>query len=122
MKKVDFNTDAFWSAVKRKNMSELLVFAFTAGGEDEAAEVAKNTTRMTDAAITRIKEALGSPTKLDYADETEPDSNLTELIKQLENAIAKGKKKKAKKFYTALAEEGLSGSEMDKYKKAIKEL
>ncbi len=60
MKKEVLNTDAFWSAVKRKNMSEILTAAFIAVGEDEVAGIAKETTRMTDAAITRMRSALGA--------------------------------------------------------------
>ncbi len=60
MKREVLNTDAFWSAVKRKNMGEILSAAFIAVGQDEAAEIANDTTRMTDAAITRMRSALDS--------------------------------------------------------------
>jgi iron uptake system EfeUOB component EfeO/EfeM len=132
MEKVDFNSDAFWSAVKRKDFSAVLAIAFAAAGEDEAAVVANDTTRMTDAAIKRMREALGSetevvedsdkaidPSELDYADE---GNELIELTEGIEKAINAGKKKKAKKLFKELKATGLKGSEMDKIKKAIKEL
>jgi iron uptake system EfeUOB component EfeO/EfeM len=130
--KVDFKSDAFWSGVKRKDFSAVLAIAFTMAGEDEAAEIARNTTRMTDAAIKRMRDALGretevvedsdkaiDPSELDYADE---DNELIELTEGIEKAIKAGKKKKAKKLFKELKATGLKGSEMDKIKKAIKEL
>ena len=56
-----FNDDALWGAVKRKNVQDVLAFVFTECGYDAAAEVAKSTTRMTDQAITRMREALDAP-------------------------------------------------------------
>jgi VIT1/CCC1 family predicted Fe2+/Mn2+ transporter len=128
MEKVDFKSDAFWSAVKRKDFSAVLAIAFAMMGEDKAAEVARNTTRMTDAAITRMKDALGGEVEteepLTYADDlvTDEGNELIELTEAIEKAIKEGKKKKAKKLFKELEATGLKGSEIKQIKKAIKEL
>ena len=139
-----FNDDALWSAVKRKNVQDVLAFVFTECGYDAAAEVAKNTTRMTDQAITRMREALDAPveTEVEEVDQTELDTNeldtneldtnelaeemvenkLITLEKDIVDAIKKGKRKKAKKAWDALAATGARGSVMKDLKRQIKKL
>jgi len=125
MGKPNFNTDAFFSAVKRRDMHDLLVIVFNETGFDAAAQVAKDSTRMTDAAVRRIRTALGAT--LTYADDVKDEkeevkNELEELIGAIKTAIESGKKKKAKKAFKALKATGVSGSEIDKLKKQIKEM
>lgn len=141
MSKPDFNTDAFFSAVKRKDMHDLLVIIFTETGFDKAAQEAKEMTRVTDAALRRIRDTLNSdeevvdevveeerkPEELTYADdlvkdEEEVENELVKLIDDVKSAIESGKKKKAKKAFKALKATGVSGSEIDKLKKQIKKM
>ena len=136
-----FNDDALWSAVKRKNVQDVLAFVFTECGYDAAAEVAKSTTRMTDQAITRMREALDAPLETDTkevedsdkaVDQTELDTDekaeemvenkLITLEKDIVDAIKKGKRKKAKKAWDALAATGARGSVMKDLKRQIKKL
>ena len=133
------NTDAFWSAVKRKNIPEVLGMVFDAMGETEASELAKNTTRMTDLAIRKMRDALPTveelegemsddmgveesdkaidPEELDtdeYAEAmvTETEENeIKSIIKEGKKLIKKGKEKKAKKLFK---KHGLGGSEIEK--------
>jgi len=124
------NTDAFWSMVKRKSISEMLEVVFTAVGEEEAARLAHDTRRMTDLAITKMRDALG---EAETEESVDPDINEDEVehkepevdpisatFYKLDKLINKGKWKKAKKVYKDLVAGGMSGSEMDKRKKQIK--
>ncbi len=74
MSKAILNTDKFWSAVKRKNVPEMLTLMFQAVGEDEASKVAGETTRLTNLAMTKMRDAFSDecdPALLDYNDNTE---------------------------------------------------
>ena len=134
-----FNDDALWSAVKRKNMQDVLAYVFTECGYDKAAEVAKGTARVTDAAIIRIREALDTPVEVeaeteDVVEETEVETDTEEIAEEMvENelitlerdivdAIAKGKRKKAKKAWDALSATGAKGSVMKDLKRQIKKM
>ena len=120
-----FTTDEFWSAVKRKAMSEVLSLAFKEAGFAEASNVAGETTRMTDAAIKRMREAFNKSPVVDedVEEETQDEPNqLTELVEAVEKAVSKGKYKKAKKALKELLETGINGSEIDELKKAVKGL
>jgi len=145
----NLNTNALWSAVKRKNIQDILEIVFTEIGEADAAAIARETTRMTDAAITRMKNALSAPeeeeVEVDDVEETEvevedvetqsdaddiademlaqrEEDEISIMIKDVEKAIAKGKKKKAKKAFAILKESGLKGSVVDGLKKQIKKM
>jgi len=122
-----FNEDKFWSAVKRKSMSEVLEMVLEEAGESAAAEEAAKTTRMTDAAINRIKDAVGvknaeeSQPELTYADDVVEEPNeMIELEATVKQYIKAGKRKKAKKALKALLETGITGSEIDELKKEVK--
>lgn len=127
----NFNTDAFFSAVKRKNMSDLLKIVFSETGFEDAATIAGETGRMTDAALTRIREALKEIDETDVADlyyqdviteEAESNSELIKLEKKVRKAIEKGDAKKAKKALKKLKESGLAGTEVDKLEKEVKDM
>ena len=131
-----FNSDHFFSAVKRKSVSEILAVAFEVAGENEAAEIAKQTTRMTDAAIRKMRDALSpdtteeeigqveeAPEELTYADNAaEAYQELIKLEKKVRKAIDAGDKKKAKKALKKLKAHGLGGSEMEKLTNEVKGL
>lgn len=57
-KKVQFNPN-FWSAVKRKNLLDVLEIVFTESGMEDAGQIAHDTTRFTSAAINRMMDACG---------------------------------------------------------------
>ncbi len=132
LKKDIFGTDAFWSAYKRKDVNALVAMALSAVGEDEASEIAKETTRATDAAVRRIREALTveevveesdkaiDPTELDHVEEVVTGS--IEEHNEIVEAIAAGKRKKAKKLLKAAIEGGARGSAIKDFKKQIKAL
>ena len=127
-----FNDDALWSAVKRRNIQDILAYVFTECGYEEAAKVAKDTARITNAAVLRIREALDTPVEVEETEvedvvedvvetdteeiaeemvaETE-ENEVTAIINKGKKLIAKGKAKKAKKLFK---EHGLKGSEIKK--------
>ena len=136
------NSDAFWSACKRKSIPEILETVFTEMGYEEAAEVAKNTTRFTDLAMRKMRDALPAseeveveeeptlnedevetpeedPSELTYADE---DAELIVLENKVRKAIKKGDYKKAKKALKKFMATGITGTEVDKLKKAVKDM
>lgn len=129
-----FNENSFWSAVKRKDMINLLELLFNNNGEYEAAEIVKNTSRLTDAAIKRIRETLGSTNEekpveepvVDYQDaineEAEKNSELIKLEKKVRKAIEAGDKKKAKKALKKLKATGIEGTEIEKLEEEVKGL
>ncbi len=111
-----FKTDGFWSAVKRKQVMEMLDLMFTYMGEDEAAAIAKGTTRVTDLSIKRIRESLsGAEETTEDEQETtcekeEPVSGSIDEHKAIVKAIKKGKGKKALKLIKAARDGGAKGS------------
>jgi len=129
-----FNENSFWSAVKRKDMINLLELLFNNNGEYEAAEIVKNTSRLTDAAIKRIRETLGSTNEekpveepvVDYQDaineEAAKNSELIKLEKKVRKAIEAGDKKKAKKALKKLKATGIEGTEIEKLEEEVKGL
>ena len=96
-------TDKFWSAVKRKQMQEVLSIVFEMIDENEASEIAATTTRLTDQAVTRMRNALGEATTEEVVEETvEPEegeepTECQDGYDPIRKAIAKGKGKKALK-------------------------
>ncbi len=117
-----FKTDGFWSAVKRKQVMEMLDLMFTYMGEDEAAAIAKGTTRVTDLSIKRIRESLSGAEETTEEDVTtedeqettcekeEPVSGSIDEHKAIVKAIKKGKGKKALKLIKAARHGGAKGS------------
>ena len=105
-----FNTDTFFSAVKRKAIGEILATAFGQAGYEEAAEIAKNTTRITDAAITRMRDAMSKPVEEqsskcpvdddEFEDETKPATEevntVALMVSEIKGLVATGKKKNIK--------------------------
>ena len=152
MSKINFDSDTLFSAVKRKDVRDMLVYLLGEAGETEAMEIMKSKSRITDAAIREVREALGTtkveykmeatatvetddkveteeeeadPTDLTFENGGEVNENVIDLagmLKDLEKAIEKGKKKKAKKILAELEDLGLKGSEIKKLKKQVKEL
>lgn len=129
MKKTIF-TLALVSAIKRKQIKEVLTELLLINGKDEEAQEVKEAGRLTNALIDRvcassIEGLLG--TEVDNAEESveasqHAENELEAQFKDLGKLIDAGDKKKAKKLYKAMKESGLKGSEMDKAKKAIKAL
>ena len=145
-----YTEDHFWSAVKRKSMSEVLSIMFTQGNCPLAATAANETTRMTDAAITRMRDALakdmdgpdaeaidealeeGCDPVTDAEDEANAEASKTEKSETVSGsieehndiikAIKKGKGKKALKLIAKAREGGAKGSELKKLEKQAKEL
>ncbi len=134
LKKDIFGTDEYWSAFKRKDVAALTAMALSAVGEDEAAEIAKETTRVTDAAVRRIREALTvgeveAIVEPDEVCENEVEETEEEVVtgsieehNEIVEAIAAGKRKKAKKLLKAAIEGGAKGSQIKEFKKQIKAL
>ena len=132
MKKELLLTDKFWSAVKRKQLQEVLEIVFESIGEDKAAEVAGGVTRMTDLAIQKMRTALSENVEdvedveeTDAAELTYNDDVVTEVgetFKAIEKAIEKGKGKKALKLIKQAKEDGIDGSVLKDLKKLAKEL
>jgi len=92
-----FNDDHFWSAVKRRNVQEILEVVFNAVGLDEAADIAGQTTRLTDASMTRMRNAIVSN---DTVEEEIPTSEITEdvlTVADIKQLIDDGDLKEAKK-------------------------
>jgi len=138
MKKDVLNTDAFWSAVKRKSMGEILAAAFTGVGEDGAATIATDTTRMTDAAIVRMRAALSGkvaedegsttedppadPTDVDYADKDADTLTVADIKLLLESGKKKNIKAAKKAFKEQFAKEHPNYKELKKLIKQAKAL
>jgi len=132
MKKELLLTDKFWSAVKRKQLQEVLEIVFESIGEDKAAEVAGGVTRMTDLAIQKMRTALSenvedveADVETDATELTYNDDIVTEVgetFKAIEKAIEKGKGKKALKLIKQAKEDGIDGSVLKDLKKLAKEL
>ena len=128
-----YTEDAFWSAVKRKNMSDMLTMFFEAGNCPLASAVAKDTTRLTDASITRMRKALaedlgevpevsnedvdtameeGCDPITDAEDEANAEEVTTEdedetrlTVGDIKAMVASGKKKKIKEAKKAFKEQ-----------------
>lgn len=155
---MNLNSDTLFSAVKRKNVRDILLYVFNEAGEEAAFNVLNDKTRLTDAAITEIRQALGTtiPSDVDAPDTTTPNYevsatatvdkgdeaeidattkdatdltyadgdviDMTGMLTDLEKAIGKGKKKKAKKLVAELEDLGLKGSVFKDLKKQVKAL
>jgi len=140
METLNITTDEFWSAVKRKDVAKMLELTFAQMGYDEAAAVAHETNRMTNLAVSKMREVLPEVTETDVetdveeevieadveagVEETEDDVNEIEAVFiDIKNLIEKGKGKKALKLIKhAKKDLGIGGSEIDKLKKQAKEL
>ena len=147
-KKIEF-TPAFWSAVKRKNVLDLLKVIFEEAGETEALEIATSTTRFTNASIERMMKATGYIDELpDYdednaetpaptlADDEAPvevvadapedltyaDMTVDHSFKDIRKAIKKGKGKKALKLIQEAKDNGARGSVLKDLNKQAKGL
>ena len=137
MVKMDFNSDALFSAVKRKNMRDLLVFVLAEVGETKASEIMNDKTRITDAAITELRQALVGIERVDTEEVETPlatginveedgaDDVVTGSIEEhnaILKAIKKGKGKKALKLIKVAIKGGARGSEIEKLKAQAKAL
>ena len=101
-----FLSDTFWSAVKRKNLPDVLEIVFAQAGLEDASEVAHNTKAMTEAAILRMKAAMGEvPETVETEDveetmakDVEPTyaDNPAVTVGDIKMLIASGKKKNIK--------------------------
>lgn len=141
-KKVQFNPN-FWSAVKRKNLLDVLKVVFAESGHDEAAQIAHDTTRFTGASIVRMMNAVGvtgepeeeeeaedvtdkpeegEVVELDKDAEEDFNNHLIELNEAIDKAIKKGKKKKAIKLIKESEELGVKGSVLKDQEKQAKAL
>ncbi len=138
LKKDVFGTDSFWSAVKRKDVFAVVTMAFEACGEDEAAEISSTQTRVTDAAIIRIRAALTVngeevvETEEEEVVETEevettdePEEVVNGSIEEHEaiiKAIKKGKGHKALKLIKKAKKGGARGSVLKDLERQAKAL
>lgn len=117
MSKINFDSDTLFSAVKRKNVKDILVYMLGEAGETGAMEILKEKTRITDAAILEVRNALGTTddkatvvedeviedaeagsdaTDLTYADNIEAECDAL-TIGDIKALVATGKKKKIAK-------------------------
>jgi len=121
-------TAVMMSAVKRKNVKDMVAIMLAFDGNKEGAEMVQGATRLTE----KLMKDSGcyaygdvpdyEEIKEEYADEeccpTEDPFNFNEL----DTLIAKGKKKKCKKLLKEIEATGLKGSELSKRKALVKEL
>jgi hypothetical protein len=131
-----FLSDSFWSSVKRKQIQEILAVVFEEAGHAQAAEIARNTSRMTELAMTKMRNALAEqhpveeidesdlvedsdkaidPTELDYADE---DANRL-TVGDIKALIKTGKKKNIKAAKKAFKEQFAKGHPQHKELKKL---
>ena len=123
-------TAVMMSAVKRKNVKDMVAIMLAFDGNAEGAEMVQGATRLTE----KLMKDAGcyaygdvpdyEEIKEEYA-ETEEECWSTEdpfNFNELDTLIAKGKKKKAKKLLKEIEATGLGGSEIEKRKALVKEL
>jgi hypothetical protein len=143
-------TEEMIATLKTKNAKDILAQMLEEVGAVERAEEVRSATRLTDKLIDTVTGPLVEETEevaeevvgCDVSTMTSDDINavveeitaekkeakekgtldLTEKLDALEKAIAKGKKKKAKKIVAELEEAGLSGSVFKDLKKQVKGL
>ena len=127
--------DHFFSLAKRRQIQDILALIFEDAGEEDAAEIAKSTTRLTAAAIDRMRKALTQEIEeevkeevdesQEYGDEEEgveeDDEYEATLHGKVEKLIKKGKFKKALKKIKEMRKDGYGGSILDGYEAQAKE-
>ncbi len=118
------------AAFKRKNVKDIMAEVLEAEGKEAEAQEVRDAGRLTNALIDRTcigevetdmpEEATEEEADLTYADE--PVNGSIEEHEDIVKAIAKGKKKRAKRLLHDAVEGGMSGSIVKEFKKQIKEL
>lgn len=125
MKLEKFDTDALWSAVKRRQVRDLLVAVFeNIEGCEKLVEELKTTSRLSDAKISRLKDIMNGVSEGQTTIDAEVVGNEDGLkdsvtFEKLKKAISKGKKKKAEKIAKQLRDAGYGGAIIDALEKQI---
>ena len=113
------------SAVKRKNVKDMLALILLADGNEKGSTLVRNAGRITEKLL---KDAGCYSEPEEECCTTEEDTSVTIneedpfKFNELDTLIAKGKKKKAKKLLKEIEESGLKGSELSKRKALVKAL
>jgi len=125
MKLEKFDTDALWSAVKRRQVRDLLVAVFeNIEGCEKLVEELKTTSRLSNAKISRLKDIMNGVSEGQTTIDAEVVGNEDGLkdsvtFEKLKKAISKGKKKKAEKIAKQLRDAGYGGAIIDALEKQI---
>jgi hypothetical protein len=124
MQELEFKAD-FWSAVKRKNIVDLLEIIFTETGHPEAAKICGETNRFTSASVDRMISAIAKDIDTEEVEiEEEEDTDVEEprlTIGEIRDLCATGKKKNIKKAAAAFERQFKPDyPEYDEYRKIIK--
>ena len=117
------------SAIKRKNVKDMLALMLAFDGNEEGAELVSKAGRLTD----KLYKNAGCYAEDECCTFEEPLPEFAEKavdeaeefknqLHDLDTLIAKGKKKKAKKLLKAIKDTGIKGSEITKRKQLVKEL
>ena len=117
------------SAIKRKNVKDMLELMLAFDGNEEGAELVSKAGRLTD----KLYKDAGCYAEDECRTFEEPLPEFAEAaveaaqeaidqLKDLDTLIAKGKKKKAKKLLKAIEDTGAKGSEITRRKQLIKGL
>ena len=130
-----FLSDTFWSAVKRKNLPDVLEIVFVQAGLEDAAKVAHDTNAMTAAAILRMKSAMGEVPEIKedevveetMAKDVEPtyadEASEVITVGDIKMLIASGKKKNIKAAKKAFKKQFAKGHPQHKeIKNLLKEV
>ena len=113
------------SAVKRKNVKDMLAILLLADGNEEGAKLVSDAGRLTE----KLYKDAGCYDNVEAEVEAEVKTVPAGInpedpfqLNELDTLIAKGKKKKAKKLLKEIQATGLKGSELSKRKAAVKAL
>ena len=126
-------TAVMMSAVKRKNVKDMVAIMLAFDGNAEGAEMVQGATRLTEKLMKDAgcyaygDEPDYEEIKEEYAEEEccpteEINTEDPFKLNELDTLIAQGKKKKAKKLLKEIEATGLKGSELKKRKALVKEL
>jgi hypothetical protein len=120
-------TQGFISAAKRGDKKGLIVEYLRATGHEDEAEQIEAASRITTPLIERVLVPLlneddGASSEDEGKSQPKEDVNeeVLNLFDKMENLVANGKYKKAKKAHKKLKKLGLTGDEMDRYADVIK--
>jgi len=118
-----FNSDEYFSALKRKNIKDILMVTLNILGETAAAAELDKNSRMTNATFDRVRALFGTTLDTPVEEEKfeeplpefdevmeEADNELLAIHTDIENLLAKGKGKKALKLIKASMANGTKGS------------